>query len=235
MPARTYACPACGGTVAEQLRHCPYCAAPVATVRCGRCFHMNVPEALHCSGCGTELGLEPIGEVTGLACPDCKEALSAFRSAPGSLHDCPKCGGQFVEHLLLRDLLERREVYGAAAPQRPARTPAVTPPVRYIHCPVCSVVMNRKNFGGSSGVVVDVCKAHGIWFDAGELPRVIAFVESGGLARARQRELEAVEEERREAVAKAIRESASAPYSGHHEAEAASLGLLDLLIDLTRG
>ena len=31
-----------------------------------------------------------------------------------------------------------------------------------------------------SGVVVDVCSAHGTWFDEGELPRVLAFVESYG-------------------------------------------------------
>ena len=39
---------------------------------------------------------------------------------------------------------------------------------------------DRRNFGGTSGVVVDVCHAHGTWFDAGELVKVLAFVESGG-------------------------------------------------------
>jgi hypothetical protein len=45
--------------------------------------------------------------------------------------------------------------------------------------------MNRKNFGDSSGIIVDVCSLHGCWFDAGELPAVLKFVEEGGLARAR--------------------------------------------------
>lgn len=36
---------------------------------------------------------------------------------------------------------------------------------------------NRKNFGRSSGVIVDICRRHGVWFDRGELPRVLAFVE----------------------------------------------------------
>jgi len=49
--------------------------------------------------------------------------------------------------------------------------------------------MNRKNFGNISGVLVDFCKPHGIWFDAGELGRVIKFVMSGGLVEARKREL----------------------------------------------
>ena len=49
----------------------------------------------------------------------------------------------------------------------------------YIPCPECAGLMNRKNFGGTSGVVVDVCKKHGTWFDLGELPRVLAFVAAG--------------------------------------------------------
>jgi hypothetical protein len=49
--------------------------------------------------------------------------------------------------------------------------------------------MARKNFGGTSGVIVDTCRDHGVWFDAGELPRVLDFVEAGGLAEQRRREL----------------------------------------------
>lgn len=35
--------------------------------------------------------------------------------------------------------------------------------------------MNRKNFGKQSGVLVDVCTMHGVWFDRGELDVVAAF------------------------------------------------------------
>lgn len=44
--------------------------------------------------------------------------------------------------------------------------------------------MNRKNFGGASGVIVDVCPLHGMWFEVGELESVLSFVRQGGLARA---------------------------------------------------
>jgi Zn-finger nucleic acid-binding protein len=56
----------------------------------------------------------------------------------------------------------------------------------YVHCPTCKTVRNRKLSASGSGVVVDVCKAHGTFFDAGELPAIIAFVQSGGMARSRQ-------------------------------------------------
>ena len=47
--------------------------------------------------------------------------------------------------------------------------------------------MHRRNFGGTSGIIVDVCALHGIWFEAGELEAVLAFVRQGGLEAARER------------------------------------------------
>jgi hypothetical protein len=49
-----------------------------------------------------------------------------------------------------------------------------------------SHMMNRKNFGGTSGIVVDVCALHGTFFDAGEHPRVLELVRRGGLAKAQR-------------------------------------------------
>jgi len=39
----------------------------------------------------------------------------------------------------------------------------------------------RLNFGRTSGVVVDMCREHGTWFDSGELPKILAFLKGGGL------------------------------------------------------
>jgi Zn-finger nucleic acid-binding protein len=41
--------------------------------------------------------------------------------------------------------------------------------------------MNRMNFGIRSGIVLDVCRAHGTWFDGGELGAVLDFVREGGI------------------------------------------------------
>ena len=79
--------------------------------------------------------------------------------------------------------------------------------VRYVRCPVCAKVMNRQAYGRVSGIVLDVCKAHGLWFDAGELAEVIRFVEQGGLEHARERAAEeAAERERRSRTEAAIAE-----------------------------
>jgi Zn-finger nucleic acid-binding protein len=233
MAARSYACSRCGGAVDEQARACGYCGAPVATVRCARCYHMNVPEALHCAGCGAALGLEPLPEEGELLCPDCKEPLAAFRGVSGALHDCPRCGGQLVDNALLRDLLERREVYGAVAPRPEPRRAPIDVRVRYVPCPACGKMMNRKNFAGTSGVIVDVCRSHGVWFDRGELPRVLAFAESGALARARLQETEEQDRIRRAAVA--ARATVAGPLSSpsrRGDLEEAAADLLSFVSDL---
>jgi Zn-finger nucleic acid-binding protein len=41
--------------------------------------------------------------------------------------------------------------------------------------------MTRMNFGTRSGIILDVCRAHGTWFDRGELDAVLSFVRDGGL------------------------------------------------------
>ncbi|GEJ58514.1 hypothetical protein [Anaeromyxobacter diazotrophicus] len=43
--------------------------------------------------------------------------------------------------------------------------------------------MNRSNFGRVSGVVIDVCRADGAWFDRGELGEIRRFLREGGLER----------------------------------------------------
>jgi Zn-finger nucleic acid-binding protein len=44
--------------------------------------------------------------------------------------------------------------------------------------------MARRNFKDRSGVIVDVCAAHGVWLDRGELDALLRFASSGALAKA---------------------------------------------------
>ena len=70
-----------------------------------------------------------------------------------------------------------------------ALIPAAQPERYYIPCPGCGDLMNRKNFAGCSGVVVDVCIKHGVWFDRQELQKIADFIKNGGLHMAREKEL----------------------------------------------
>jgi Zn-finger nucleic acid-binding protein len=48
--------------------------------------------------------------------------------------------------------------------------------------------MNRMNFARCSGVIIDVCKQHGTWFDRDELSRIVEFIHGGGLNTSRAKE-----------------------------------------------
>ncbi|MDH3744461.1 MAG: zf-TFIIB domain-containing protein [Acidobacteriota bacterium] len=65
----------------------------------------------------------------------------------------------------------------------------------YRPCPVCGKLMNRQNYGRRSGVILDSCSEHGLWFDHGELETILRWVRDGGLARADELEHEKRREE----------------------------------------
>ncbi len=47
--------------------------------------------------------------------------------------------------------------------------------------------MSRKNFRRISGVLIDQCRDHGIWLDAGELDHIRCFIANGGLEQAQDK------------------------------------------------
>src|SRR2546425_7345986 len=70
--------------------------------------------------------------------------------------------------------------------------------IRYVPCPQCHNLMNRINFAHCSGVIVDICKGHGTWFDCDELRQIVEFVRGGGLEASRQKEKHELEFERQQ-------------------------------------
>lgn len=105
---------------------------------------------------------------------------------------CDRCSGTFVTAEMLRDVVDRPEVLDELRALLPRGANAWAERGRvYVKCPVCETLMNRRQYASGARVVIDWCKHHGVWFDAGELSRVLDFVADGGLARARAREEEA--------------------------------------------
>ena len=45
-------------------------------------------------------------------------------------------------------------------------------------CPECEDLMYRRNFASNSGIIVDECSKHGIWFDKHELSVAIEHMRS---------------------------------------------------------
>ena len=99
---------------------------------------------------------------------------------------------------MLTDREKQAALLGASSPN-PAPVPFTVnlDGIRYIPCPVCSTLMNRANFARSSGVIVDLCKGHGTWFDRDELQHIVGFIRAGGLEQSRERDRQDWEAERR--------------------------------------
>ena len=119
------------------------------------------------------------------------------------LQECAKCEGIWVDTATLEQICAERERQAAVLGIGPAVIPGsfVEDKIQYLPCPVCHKLMNRVNFAHYSNVVVDVCKAHGTWFDRDELRRVIEFIRAGGLDEARTRELAELKERQRHLAA----------------------------------
>jgi Zn-finger nucleic acid-binding protein len=183
-------CPYCSNRCPALARVCPHCDVRLENVRCARCYSLQQPGAFHCQRCGQPLELEPMLDATDAPCPRCQTPLEAAATGDdGRLHECPRCGGVFVPKDVLAELLLRAELSGPFSDPPKRQIPSLDD-VRYVPCPQCHSSMNRMNFGRVSGVIVDVCKPHGTWFDGGELTRVIAFAAGGGLVKTRAREAE---------------------------------------------
>ena len=93
--------------------------------------------------------------------------------------------------------------------------------------------MNRFNFADCSGVILDACKPHGIWFDAEELRRIVAFIRGGGMdvARAKERRKLEIERHRLEQAADDSQRYASGFQPLVPESIASARDLLRFLLD----
>jgi Zn-finger nucleic acid-binding protein len=156
------------------------------------------------------------------------------------LQECPQCEGLWADVTTINQIYNDREqqsaILGTAAPIETNPTFDLEK-VRYLPCPVCQEMMNRVNFANCSHVIVDICKAHGTWFDKDELRRIVEFIRGGGMDRARAMEIQQLEDERRQ-----LESARSAPamdpdytpasdYSDHHLGLSFAASVLNTLFD----
>jgi len=207
-------CPHCGAACPAEARDCSYCKAEIQlddrglSEVCPACYARLLRGARFCMECGIAIQPQELHSLpTDLDCPRCRARLRRRTLGKTDVIECGSCAGLWLTHETLKQLVEAAEhadVDGLDAAQAPAQVEAGARSEGYIPCVACGQLMQRRNYAGSSGVIVDVCGHHGIWFDHRELERVLEFVRSGGLRRARTRELERQEERLRR-----LRESAA--------------------------
>ncbi len=181
--AKGFRCPFCGAPCIAGARTCTHCNVELASVRCPHCFALHVTGSRFCAKCGEELELEALLDPTDAPCPRCDQLLRAPPTSDDDrlvFHECTACAGMFVSHRALEAILVKNRKGTFVVPPARAGRMEREHDIRYLKCPMCHQHMNRLNFGKTSGIVVDVCKLHGTWFDADELTGAVLFVANGG-------------------------------------------------------
>jgi Zn-finger nucleic acid-binding protein len=194
--ARSLHCPNCGAAADPQATRCPYCKARLATISCPKCFALMFDGTRFCPHCGTPAArLQK--EASDVRCPACRQMMHHVAIGAASVLECDRCDGVWLDADDFERICADRGSR-AAVLHRWTTPPAAAnrqPHVRYRPCARCGKMMNRINFGRLSGTVVDVCRGHGTFLDAGELHAIATFVEAGGLDRMREREIQDLKEE----------------------------------------
>jgi Zn-finger nucleic acid-binding protein len=153
----------------------------------------------HCPRCGAAAVVPETTAAEETKCPRCKVQMKSVAIGSTTVSECEQCLGLWLNVAAFEGICADREqqsaVLGTASPA-PSHAVRETSKVNYVPCPQCSQLMNRINFARCSGVIVDVCKGHGTWFDRDELSRIVEFIRGGGLEESRNLEKEDIKEER---------------------------------------
>jgi Zn-finger nucleic acid-binding protein len=204
-------CSSCSAPRRHGAESCDHCGADftlherdLQTI-CPQCMTRISNRARFCHRCATPiLPQGQAGEPTDRECPACGEASKKLssrelgREVSISVLECGSCAGIWLSRESFEILAERargaapdEEIagFGVATSSSRRSAPRQRGPL-YRRCPECRQMMHRRNFGRRSGVVIDTCKDHGIWFDAEELERILRWIREGGEARTRRRAAE---------------------------------------------
>jgi Zn-finger nucleic acid-binding protein len=206
-------CPHCGAAASLDDASCRYCRMPLSLAACPRCFGRVFVGNAYCPHCGAKIEVPAVAGKEGASqrlCPRCAPVtnqLVAHLIGQTLLDECQHCGGLWIDMHAFERVVDDKEQQatllavgigegvgtqtggvGAAASR------VAIPPVRYLHCPDCNVLMNRKNFGERSGVIIEICRSHGIWFDRDELSAALRFVAAGGLEETKRLKVEALDD-----------------------------------------
>ncbi len=242
MEAQTLNCPNCGAAISSDSPRCQYCESKLATIACPSCFAMMFVGSRHCPHCGAAAVQTKAAELSVLKCPRCAVDMSSVMIGAAPMRECGRCEGLWLDTPVFQLICAHREQQSAvlgegsvAAAHQTA--PASAEKVRYVPCPHCGQLMNRINFASCSGVIVDVCKGHGTWFDRDELSAIVQFIRDGGMDLSRQKTLHEIEFQRQQLRAeeqKVARHTVVTEYSLDDErlgGLSAARGLLKLLIE----
>jgi Zn-finger nucleic acid-binding protein len=121
--------------------------------------------------------------MTELLCIHCSSPLNALELEGQSVVACPTGHGVWLSRSQLDSLTEDNTDDASDEAEQTAWSASADAPDemssgRFRPCPVCSKTLRKDNWKYGSGVVVDVCDAHGIWVDKNEIDHIEAWTEA---------------------------------------------------------
>jgi Zn-finger nucleic acid-binding protein len=135
-------------------------------------------------------GSKQEGGASGRDCPRCKVPMQQLRlglETTVEIERCTRCYGIFFDPGELEEVLDAsvKRAYEVDLERldtilREETSTRDFKKVTYVPCPDCGELMHRKSYGAKAGVVVDRCKAHGVWLDGGELNQLLKWAKAGG-------------------------------------------------------
>ncbi len=159
---KTRTCEHCSGEVNITYRTCPLCGGHQAEIL---------------------QDLQP-------KCPRCSTDLKLLEGEGEEYDICPECGGMWLDRDEFHRATRERNVFQKVHIKGEYRKTPIRGLIEYVPCVRCGKLMNRRNFGKISGVIIDRCGRHGVWLDSGELEKIQHFIADGGLDRARDRDIQ---------------------------------------------
>jgi Zn-finger nucleic acid-binding protein len=186
------ACTQCGGTVRPDDEACPYCEAKLdqaalqSTTLCPKCFARIADDARHCSGCGITIHPQPLTPVPdGKSCPRCKGELQIRSLEVSDVIECGACQGVWIRADVFHSICRDAQLNGQVPlPNWPEKAGTEVPPGSfYVACLHCDQFMQRRQFkhnDRSTGIIIDLCRNHGIWLDHRELERITEHIRERG-------------------------------------------------------
>ncbi len=116
-----------------------------------------------------------------MKCPACHKSMIVVEYHSVELDYCPACHGTWFDkgelELLFRsmELDDKPSLLESIATQ-----PETESSEKKRKCPICQHHMQKHVLGSSPQILVDLCsRKHGLWFDSGELHRLVQGMGAG--------------------------------------------------------
>ncbi len=236
-------CPSCAASVKRDSERCAYCDSPLdfslkgKTTHCPHCFQKIPADSKFCMICAKPAAKQrdEAAMINNHPCPRCECLLKVIDIAGFSVSNCPECEGLFIPPETFEMMQDSSKRVIESVIRQGKRQYELDYKVIYLPCPICGKFMTRRNFAATSGIIIDVCSEHGVWFDKGEMEKIMDFVAKGGIQKARKAQLERLKDETRREKWKQKRLVAEAHYPSGFGANISVDIDSDSILDMLQG